>query len=58
MEGMGARRVKAEVSRLWPPSLNTHCLTSFCITFVAVVLACIICQEFAAKENELQLENG
>lgn len=48
---------RAQDSRLWPPSLNTHYLTNFCITFVAIVLKCVISQDPAGLQTELQYEN-
>ena len=49
-------KVKAEMSRLWPPSLNTHCLTGVCDLCVAFVLECKVSQDSAVEENEEQLE--
>ena len=49
-------KVQAEISRLWPPSLNTNCLTGVCVPCVAFVLGCEVSQDSAVEENEVQLE--
>ena len=49
-------KVQAEISRLWPHSLNTHCPTGVCVPCVAFVLGCEVSQDSAVEENEVQLE--
>ena len=49
-------KVKAEMSRLWPPSLNTRCPTGVCGPCVAFVLECKVSQDSAVEENGVQLE--
>lgn len=52
----GERSVKAEISRLWSPSLNTQSLTSGCVTCVAFVLGRGVSLGSTVLENEVQLE--
>lgn len=48
--------MKAEISRLWPASLNTHCPPGVCVPCVAFVLECEVSRDSAVEENEVQLE--
>lgn len=48
--------MKAEISRLWPASLNTHCPPGVCVPCVAFVLECEVSWDSAVEENEVQLE--